>query len=81
MSIHTQPTNRQTVLDYLVAGYDIPEADIRTALDSEFAKGEITKGESYGSFAGYVADQIGGHFGWADRPDFDPDAEDDDEEN
>lgn len=81
MSIHTQETSRETVLAYLIAGFDVPETDVRAALNSDFAQAEIRKGKDYRSFAGYVADQIATHFGWSDRPGFDPDAEDDDEED
>lgn len=80
MSLHNQPTNYETVKDYLRAAVDVPEAELFAALGSDFASQAIARGRDIRSLAGYVADQIIDHFGWEEREDFDPDAEDDDDD-
>lgn len=81
MSIHAQPANRASVRAYLLAAYDVTEKDLDAALNNPAAKSVIAAGESDRSFAGYIADQVVDTLSifteWDERPDFDPDAEDD----
>ncbi|HSH62173.1 MAG TPA: hypothetical protein VK988_21495 [Acidimicrobiales bacterium] len=68
MSLHAQPTTRDSVRKYLLAGYEVTEAQVDQVLGSLAGEVEIRRGVNLRSYTGYVAEQIATSARWPENP-------------
>lgn len=76
-----ETANPSSVRRYLLAAYRVDDATVDAALADREVQEVIANGESFRSHAYYVGNKIAEGHAWDENPEYDPDAEDDDEED
>lgn len=74
------PPHPDNVQGYLRQAYTIPDdAALAAAMAEAETHDDIENGLRSGSHTYYVGDQVARRHGWEENPEYDPDAEEDDE--
>lgn len=75
-----QNASPSSVREYLLAAYRVDDAMVDAALADPEVQSVIADGARLRSHAYYVGNQIAVGHGWDEDPEYDPDAEDDEDE-